>query len=151
MRFLKKYSFLFILFASFIQAQEHPNLILTKKGVQEIRQQLGKVPLFDASLADVKEEVDAEMLKPISVPIPKDMAGGFTHEQHKKNYLILQKAGVLYQILNEEKYAIYVRDVLLEYAKMYPKLPLHPQERNFMFFFYRIVFIFFCIRAIYFV
>lgn len=131
MRFLKKYSFLFILFASFIQAQEHPNLILTKKGVQEIRQQLGKVPLFDASLADVKEEVDAEMLKPISVPIPKDMAGGFTHEQHKKNYLILQKAGVLYQILNEEKYAIYVRDVLLEYAKMYPKLPLHPQERSY--------------------
>lgn len=131
MRFLKKYSFLFILFASFIQAQEHPNLILTKKGVQEIRQQLGKVPLFDASLADVKEEVDAEMLKPISVPIPKDMAGGITHEQHKKNYLILQKAGVLYQILNEEKYAIYVRDVLLEYAKMYPKLPLHPQERSY--------------------
>ena len=114
-----------------MQAQEHPNLILTKKGVQEIRQQLGKVPLFDASLADVKEEVDAEMLKPISVPIPKDMAGGFTHEQHKKNYLILQKAGVLYQILNEEKYAIYVRDVLLEYAKMYPKLPLHPQERSY--------------------
>jgi oligo-alginate lyase len=131
MRFLKKYSFLFILFASFIQAQEHPNLILTKKGVQEIRQQLGKVPLFDASLADVKEEVDAEMLKPISVPIPKDMAGGFTHEQHKKNYLILQKAGVLYQILEDKKYAIYVRDVLLEYAKMYPTLPIHPQERSY--------------------
>lgn len=131
MRIIKIYSVLIFLIASFVQAQEHPNLILTKKGVQEIRQQLGKVPLFDASLADVKIEVDAEMSKPISVPIPKDMAGGFTHEQHKKNYLILQKAGVLYQILNEEKYAIYVRDVLLEYAKIYPKLPLHPQERSY--------------------
>uniref|UniRef100_UPI00404A774B heparinase II/III domain-containing protein n=1 Tax=Flavobacterium sp. TaxID=239 RepID=UPI00404A774B len=131
MRILKIYSILVIFVASFAQAQEHPNLILTKKGVQEIRQQLGKVPLFDASLADVKAEVDAEMLNPISVPIPKDMAGGFTHEQHKKNYLILQKAGVLFQILNEDKYAIYVRDVLLEYAKMYPTLPIHPQERSY--------------------
>ena len=131
MRIIKIYSVLIFLIASFVQAQEHPNLILTKKGVQEIRQQLGKVPLFDASLAEVKTEVDAEIVKPISVPIPKDMAGGFTHEQHKKNYLILQKAGVLYQILNEEKYAVYVRDVLLEYAKIYPKLPLHPQERSY--------------------
>jgi len=124
--------YLFILFiVTIAQSQEHPNLILTKNGVQEIRQQLGKVPLFDSSLATIKKEVDAEMLNPISVPIPKDMAGGFTHEQHKKNYLILQKAGVLYQILNDEKYAIYVRDVFIEYAKIYPKLPLHPQTRSY--------------------
>lgn len=131
MQILKLYSLLLVFITFYGNAQEHPNLILTKKGVQEIREQLGKAPLFDASLATVKDEVDAEIVKPISVPIPKDMAGGFTHEQHKKNYLILQKAGILFQILNEEKYAVYVRDVLLEYAKMYPKLPLHPQERSY--------------------
>lgn len=92
MRFLKIYSLLLVLITSFGNAQEHPNLILTKKGVQEIRQQLGKVPLFDASLADVKAEVDAEIAKPISVPIPKDMAGGFTHEQHKKKLLNSSKS-----------------------------------------------------------
>lgn len=131
MRFLKKYSLLCILAMSFLQAQEHPNLILTQKGVKEIRQQLGKVPLFDASLADVVKEVEAEMAKAINVPVPKDMAGGFTHVQHKKNYLVLQKAGVLYQILEDEKYAVYVRDVLIEYAKLYPTLPIHPQERSY--------------------
>lgn len=112
-------------------AQTHPSLILTEKGVKEIRSQLGKVPLFDNSLADVKSEVDAEITLGIQVPVPKDMAGGFSHERHKKNFLILQKAGVLYQILNDDKYAVYVRDMLLAYAKMYPTLPLHPQERSY--------------------
>jgi hypothetical protein len=131
MKLQKSLLFIFILFSQFALAQNHPNLILTQKGVQEIRSQLGKVPLFDASLVDIKAEVDAELSNPISVPIPKDMAGGFTHEQHKKNYNIMQKAGVLYQILNEEKYALYVKNILLEYAKMYPKLPLHPQTRSY--------------------
>ncbi|MFB9054948.1 alginate lyase family protein [Formosa undariae] len=112
-------------------AQEHPNLILTKQGVNDIKAQLGNVPLFDATLAQVKEKVDAQILKGIDVPVPKDMAGGYTHEQHKLNYLTMQEAGVLYQILGDEKYAIYVRDMLMEYAKMFPGLPRHPQERSY--------------------
>lgn len=31
----------------------HPNLILTQKGVEKIRAELGKVPLFDATLLKV--------------------------------------------------------------------------------------------------
>uniref|UniRef100_UPI004047F1BA alginate lyase family protein n=1 Tax=Mariniflexile sp. TaxID=1979402 RepID=UPI004047F1BA len=110
---------------------EHPSLILTKSGVEKIRAQLGNVPLFDETLAKVKAEVDAEILNGIEVPIPKDFSGGYTHERHKKNFLILQKAGVLYQILDDEKYAKYVKDMLLEYAKIYPTLPLHPQIRSY--------------------
>lgn len=112
-------------------SQTHPSLVLTKEGVREIRSQLGKVPLFDASLADVKKEVDAEIVLGITIPVPKDFSGGYTHERHKRNFLILEKAGVLYQLLEDEKYAIYVRDMLLAYAKMYPTLPLHPQERSY--------------------
>lgn len=112
-------------------AQEHPSLILTKKGVKEIKIQLGAIPVFDEALANAKVEVDAEILAGIQVPIPKDLAGGYTHEQHKKNYIILQKAGVLYQLLDDDKYAKYVRDVLMEYAKMYPSLPIHPQQRSY--------------------
>ena len=67
-------------------AQEHPSLVLTKKGVQEIRANLGKVPLFDASLAETKAEVDAEIELGIVIPIPKDYSGGYTHERHKKNF-----------------------------------------------------------------
>jgi hypothetical protein len=109
----------------------HPNLILTQKGVEKIRAELGKVPLFDATLAKVKAEVDAEILNGIEVPIPKDFSGGYTHERHKKNFLIVQKAGVLYQILDDEKYAKYVKDMLFAYENMYPTLPIHPQTRSY--------------------
>ena len=112
-------------------AQSHPSLVLTKKGVQEIKSRLGKVPLFDASVAEVKKEVDVEMALGIDVPIPKDFSGGYTHERHKKNFLIAQKAAVLYQILGDKKYAVYVKDMLMAYAKLYPTLPLHPQERSY--------------------
>ncbi|MDW5290397.1 alginate lyase family protein [Formosa sp. PL04] len=112
-------------------SQEHPNLILTKQGVKDIKAQLGNVPLFDATLAQVKANVDAQIEKGIDVPVPKDMAGGYTHDQHKLNYLTMQEAGVLYQIYGDEKYAIYVKDMLMEYAKMYKGLPRHPQERSY--------------------
>ena len=112
-------------------AQSHPNLILTKEGVKEIRANLGKVPMFDKVLADVKKEIDAEIALGIQVPIPKDMAGGYTHERHKRNFFVLQKAGNLFQITQEEKYGIYVRDMLLEYAKLFPTIPIHPTNRSY--------------------
>nr|AFV91542.1 alginate lyase 2B [Flavobacterium sp. S20] len=114
-----------------VLAQGHPRLIMTKKGVQEIRSQLAKVPLFDASLVEVKKEVDAEMLLKIDVPLPKDFSGGYTHERHKKNFLIAQKAGALFQITGDKKYGNYVKEMLLAYTKLYPTLPLHPQERSY--------------------
>jgi len=109
----------------------HPKLILTKQGVESIRKNLGNVPIFDATLADTKKEVDAEIELGILVPIPKDLSGGYTHERHKKNFIIIQKAGVLFQILNDEKYANYVKDMLFAYAKLYPTLPVHPQTRSY--------------------
>lgn len=111
--------------------QDHPRLMLNKAGVEEIRQNLGKLPLFDASLAQVKQEVDAEIASGIDTPVPKDYSGGYTHEQHKRNFLIAQKAGALYQILDDEVYANYVRDMLLQYEAMYKNLPVHPKERSY--------------------
>ncbi|QFU77774.1 alginate lyase family protein [Halioglobus maricola] len=110
---------------------EYPRLILTAEGVGEIRNEFGSVPLFDASLAKVKEDVDAEMAVGIDVPVPKDFSGGYTHERHKRNYLMALQAGQLYQILGEERYAQYVRDMLFEYEAMYSGLPLHPMERSY--------------------
>ena len=43
----------------------------------------------------------------------------------------MQKAGALYQILDDEKYANYVRDMLFQYEAMYNDLPLHPKERSY--------------------
>ena len=110
---------------------QHPRLVFNPKEVKEIKCKIGKLPLFDASLAEAKEEVDAEIKLGILLPIPKDFSGGYTHERHKKNFLIAEKAGKLYQLLGDKKYATYVRDMLLDYAKLYPTLPLHPQERSY--------------------
>ncbi|SFE00923.1 heparinase II/III domain-containing protein [Flavobacterium phragmitis] len=120
-----------LLLSKSVVAQSHPRLVLTKKGVAEIKDNLGKAPLFDSSLQDVKKEVDAEIILGIEVPVPKDFSGGYTHERHKKNFLIMQKAGFLYQILGDKKYAVYVKDMLMAYTKLYPTLPLHPQERSY--------------------
>lgn len=124
-------SFLFGLINCSAIGQNHPNLILTKQGVDYIRNATAKAPLFNQVLEQTKQEVDAEIEAGIFVPIPKDMAGGYTHERHKKNFFILQKAGNLYQITEDKKYAIYIRDVFLAYAKMYPTLGLHPTNRSY--------------------
>ena len=113
------------------QSPSHPRLAITQAGVSQIRAQLGQAPLFDATLAAVRAQVDAEMAAGIDVPIPRDFSGGYTHERHKRNYRVMQQAGLLFQILEEEKYAALVRDLLLEYAAMYKTLPLHPEERSY--------------------
>jgi hypothetical protein len=78
-----------------------------------------------------KQEVDAEIASGIHVPLPVHFSGGYTHERHKQNFFIAEKAGALFQILGDEKYAAYLRDMLFEYAEMYPKLSLHPKERSY--------------------
>jgi len=122
---------LFIATSSCVFSQSHPKLILTQKGVAEIRAQLDQLPMLQSSVQKAVSLVEEEMAKGIDVPVPKDMAGGYTHNRHKKNFLVLQKAGVLFQITQDEKYAVFVRDMLMEYAKLYPTLGLHPANRSY--------------------
>ncbi|MBT8191112.1 MAG: alginate lyase family protein, partial [Bacteroidia bacterium] len=127
---------LFILIVSLITyfesgAQEHPNLTLTSEGVETIKNGIGQVPLFQKLLEKDISIVDAEIESGIHVPVPRDMAGGYTHERHKQNFFILQKAGNLYQITGDVRYAEYIKESLLQYAKLYPTLPLHPTNRSY--------------------
>ena len=110
---------------------QHPRLLLTPETVTEIRQELGSVPVFDAQMAEAVSMVNAAIDQGIDVPIPVDMAGGYTHERHKRNWLLMQQAGVLYQFTEDKKYAEYVREMLLAYAEMYPTLGLHPAKRSY--------------------
>lgn len=114
-----------------VWSQDHPRLILTRQGVENIRASIGNIPLFDASMKAVQEQVDRALAEEMDVPIPKDLAGGYTHEKHKSNFFLMQQAGVLYQITQNEKYAIYIRDMLLAYAKLYPTLDKHPATRSY--------------------
>jgi len=104
----------------------HPGLMLTSDGVKAIRASLGKYPAFDKAFYELKNSADKALTKQIVVPVPKDAGGGYTHEKHKSNYYEMNAAGMMYQLTGESKYANFVRNMLMEYAKLYPALGLHP-------------------------
>ena len=81
-------------------------------GVLSVNAQSDYPPLFAETLAATQEQTDAAMGEDFLVPTPEDMAGGYTHEVHKRNWSLLAGAGALYRLTGEEKYAAYVRDCL---------------------------------------
>jgi oligo-alginate lyase len=117
--------------AGWASGQTHPCLTLTQKGLKDIKANLGKTPLYDKSFQAVKKMVDREIAKEIEVPIPKDLAGGHSHEVHRKNYNVMENAGLLFQITGDEKYANYLKAILHKYADLYPTLGLHPAKNSY--------------------
>lgn len=109
-----------------INAQNHPCLTLTHKDVADISRSKSNENLFTSTINAIKRRTDISVKTPMVVPLPKDAGGGYTHEQHKKNYTNMYEAGLMYQLYNDKKYADYIKDGLMKYAKMYPSLPLHP-------------------------
>lgn len=118
---------LFVLFTTAAFAQRsHPSLMLTASEAKAIKRALGHTPLLDTAFQRATRVVDAALVRPISVPKPVD-ASGPAHQRHKENYLEMQQAGTLFAIVGDERYARFVRDMLLAYAEMWPTLPKHPQ------------------------
>lgn len=120
-----KYFSLILFTAVALWSQPHPSLIVTPNDIAVMQSALGKYPLFDAAFNETKIRIDAAFNIPIEVPIPKD-AGGYTHERHKQNYLDMQAAGLLYQITKQDRYARFVKEMLLKYSVLYPSLGKHP-------------------------
>lgn len=83
-------------------------------------------PLFAAEMARARQNVEASIRAGIVVPVPKDPGGGFTHEQHKRNYRTIFEGGQLYRLTGERRYLDHVRDLLIAYADLYPTLGPHP-------------------------
>jgi hypothetical protein len=111
-------------------AQQHPNLMLTKNNIAAVRQGVTQYPLLKTSFAAVKQQADKALSKPIDVPVPKDGAGGYTHEQHKQNYQNMVACGLAYQVTGQQKYADYVKNMLLKYAAQYEGWPQHPKKKS---------------------
>lgn len=107
-----------------------PTVLATPAEWKAMAAKADRYPMFAAEVARVRASVDAAMRGGIVVPVPKDPGGGYTHEQHKRNYLTIQGAGALYRITGDRRYADHVRDLLLEYAKLYPGLGDHPARAN---------------------
>lgn len=124
-----------IIFASFLLGislyGQHPSLSINTEEVSEIKEGLGRTPIFDKVFERIKSQVDSEIMSGIKVPIPKDMAGGFTHEQHKRNYKTMLNASKLYLFTDDIKYADFVKKMLIEYAEMYSKIGRHPTMKSY--------------------
>lgn len=127
-----KFFLLLILFLPqlLFSADTHPGLFLTPRGVKEIRKSAGKFPVFNQSYTEMKQIADNALKSDITVPIPVDAGGGYTHEKHKNIYYEMNAAGIVYQISGDVRYAAFVKNMLYKYAEMYPKLDLHPVMRS---------------------
>lgn len=108
----------------------YPRLVLTEQGVDLIKKSASKSPTFSKELALLKAEIDLAIESPIDVPVPKDAGGGYTHEQHKRNYKAIYGAGVLYQITGNEKYLNHAKALFMEYVALYPTLGEHPEKKE---------------------
>ncbi len=53
-----------------VAAAQHPSLLLTERGVAEIRAARGEVPAFDRSLEATLRGADDALAQPIVVPLP---------------------------------------------------------------------------------
>jgi oligo-alginate lyase len=87
-------------------------------------------PLFEAEMARAIRFVDEMIKAGVNVPMPRDPGGGYTHEQHKRNYRAIAEAGWLFRLTGDQKYANFIRDTLLAYAEIYPRLGPHPARSN---------------------
>lgn len=85
---------------------------------------------FSTAVERAQQKLDKQLTEPLLVPVPKDAGGGYTHEQHKRNYQSIYDAGRLYEITGDPKYADFAKNMLLAYADMYPGLGEHPKKKE---------------------
>ncbi|WP_241231327.1 heparinase II/III domain-containing protein [Sphingomonas koreensis] len=111
-------------------AQDAAPVLASTEAYRAMAADGARAPLFARELAAAKKAVEAGIRAGIDVPVPKDRGGGPTHERHKANYKLIQMAGTLYRVTGDKRYADYVRDMLLAYAKLYPGLGTHPAAAN---------------------
>jgi hypothetical protein len=111
-----------------LAAAESPSLVISESDITALRQASGG--LLGQSMQENKRLADAALTEGIVVPWPKDAGGGYTHEQHKRNYKAMYAAALQFQLSGESRYSKYVTDMLNAYAKMYPTLGLHPEKKE---------------------
>lgn len=112
-----------------LQAQ-HPITFFTRSEALEVKKNLLNYPLLKQSWLEITREVDQWIGKEVDVPVPKDAAGGYTHDRHKANYTLMFNSGLLYQLTGDLKYAGLVKQMFLKYADLNPTLKKHPKATS---------------------
>ncbi|WP_049722677.1 alginate lyase family protein [Gilvimarinus polysaccharolyticus] len=120
--------FCLLLTGAVSSAAESPSLVISEADIVALRQAGGG--LLEQSMQANKHLADAALDEGIVVPWPKDAGGGYTHEQHKRNYKAMYAAALQFQLSSESRYSEYVTEMLDTYAQMYPMLGLHPEKKE---------------------
>lgn len=128
-KFVLQLLVVFVLLYSLSIEAANPNLVITSDDVQLMRHAAAEEGRFAEQVIAMQAKVDSQIALPITVPVPKDGGGGYTHERHKKNYQLMYDAGIIYQISQNKVYADFVRDMLLAYSELYPTLDVHPKRK----------------------
>jgi len=130
MRLLVTFLFLTQVYPEVLPAQQHPITFFKTADVALVKQDLNKYPLLKDSYQEIKDDVDKWLNKDVDVPLPKDPAGGYTHERHKNNYMLMFNSGILYNLTGKADYAKLVKNILVKYAALNPTLKKHPQATS---------------------
>lgn len=85
---------------------------------------------FDRTYQQAEAKLAGRMDTPLTIPVPKDPGGGYTHETHKANGFLLYDVGQLYKLSGETKYADFAAQAMLDYADVYQDWGLHPAKKE---------------------
>ena len=85
---------------------------------------------FDRTFKTAEAKLEKLMDKPLTIPVPKDPGGGYTHETHKANGFLLYDVGQLYKLTGEKSYADFAGQAMMDYADVYPAWELHPAQKE---------------------
>lgn len=106
--------------------EDNDSIFISPQEGREIREALDEnYPLLEKTFENAVQTLEDAMARPIEIP-PQGEAGGPEHSKHQQNYREMRLAGILFRITEDEKYAEFVRDMLFEYADVYPDLGPHP-------------------------
>ncbi|WP_232366319.1 heparinase II/III domain-containing protein [Salinimonas sediminis] len=122
--------FLLLMLCGVLSWQAKATVLIDNEDVKAMREAAGQSGRFAEAYQQLRKQMDKVIAQPTDVPVPVDAGGGYTHEQHKRNYQNMYQAGQLYLLSGDKKYADYVTKMLLDYAALYPTLPRHPQRKS---------------------
>ena len=109
--------------------QTHPRLIVSKDEGRNIKRSINQYELIEKTYNKYKTIIEDALTRSIEAPPPGE-SGSYAHAKHKQNYREMRKAGILFNITDDEKYAQFVKDMLDKYAQMYPTLGPHPLSHH---------------------
>ena len=85
---------------------------------------------FDRTFEAAETKLAKIMGEPLTIPVPKDPGGGYTHETHKANGFLLYDVGQLYKLTGDKTYADFAGQAMMDYADVYPSWELHPARKE---------------------